>query len=326
MDKKRIIFSAEEKETFSFDNLLNEISNTDPLFKPILKKEHNNDYCVSFDEEEKVELSSTMQLQVNISTVGSFHFVLNDKDINRKEMIQSVSELREMEVVDLESSKAKVVALFEIMKKYNLLFVLYEPKGNYQLSLEQLDFNEFIFYVKQENEVLEEPKPVVENKKEVTIVAKSNKKVGISKIFVPLQSDHIHYLFVVIATFLISFTIATGIYHMYKQNTIYIFFFVCTGIGAILNAFVYIDFFNKKNWAIWGLIWSIIFMGIGVLAGALGFYLFFSFQTENPESLSSPTSVMLIQSLLTVAVSVVTGFVGFGVSLLKKKDTKDEEE
>ena len=322
MTHKKIIFYKLDEQALSFDNVINEASENDALFSLLLSKGDYYDYSLSFDDEEsRYNLKGTFQFQVNISKVGSFHFLIKHDSFDKQEAVMEIIRLKEIEVTDLESAKNKVNALFDFVKKYDILFSIYTPKGEYSLSIDQLDYNLFMFFIKVSE------KPVIEEKEAVSCASNEDKSfLGILKmVFSPLAKDYIHYIFVIVAGFLISFTTGVGVFNVYKNNAISIFFFGCAVVGLVLSGFIFVDFFKKSKFKSFAFVWSVIVSLIGIAIGAAGFMIFFSTQKELPENLASPKNIIIIQCLTAFIATALAVVAGYFISL-RKQSSDDEEE
>lgn len=318
MKNKKIEFLLGEDKTLLFENQHNEVlSNTSP-FKEILNKSDYSDLSFSFDDskDQSINFDDLFQLRVNVKDVGGFDLFFKQVDFNKEEIIKQIIVLKEMQVDGLESAKEKVSALFNIFGNNLPLFVCYSPKGEFQIGLDDIPSDTFLFLIKP----VEKPKPVKQEK--APKVNNSNSFFGkVSEFFSPIVTNTVHYLFILISSFLIGFSSSIGIYYCYAGNNVFYFLFVCSLVGALLNFFVYSDYFKKyfilsKDTALTAID---VLIGIGLSIGS--FFIFYVVQKEKPTSLKSPLAILLIMSAVIILINVLTCSLAF---LLKKEKKKEE--
>ena len=312
MKNKKIEFILSEDKTLLFENQHNEVlSNVSP-FKEILSKSHYSELSLSFDDDKAnpINFDDLFQLRVNVKNIGGFDLFFKQANFNKEEVIKQIIALKEMQVDSLESAKEKVVALFNIFGDSLPLFICYSPKGEFQINLDDIPVDTFAFLIK----LVEEPKPVEQEK--VKKVKHNNEFVGkVLDFFSPATVNPVHYLFILISSFLIGFSSSIGIYYCYAGNNVFYFLFVCSLVGTLLNFFVYSDYFKKhvilsKDTA---LTFIDVLIGIGLSIGS--FFIFYVMQKEKPTSLKSPLTILLIMTAVIIFVNVLTCSIAF---LLKK--------
>ena len=318
MKNKKIEFLLCEDTTLSFENQHNEVLSNASPFKEILSKNNYSELSLSFDgnKEESVSFDDLFQLRVNVKEVGGFDLLFKQVDFNKEEVIKQVIALKEMQVDSLESAKEKVVSLLNIFGNNSPLFICYSPKGEFQVGLEDIPVDTFAFLIKP----VEEPKPEKEEKaKKVT---HSDSFLGkILDFFSPITTNPVHYLFILISSFLIGFSSSIGVYYCYAGNNVFYFLFVCSLVGALLNFFVYSDYFKKhiifsKDTAVTAID---ILIGIGLSIGS--FFIFYVVQKEKPTALKSPLTILLIMTAVIILINILTCSIAF----LLKKGKKQEE-
>lgn len=319
MESKKIEFALGEDKSLSFESQHNEVLSNASPFKEILNKSDYSDLSFSFDDnkDQSINFEDLFQLRVNVKEVGGFDLLFKQVDFNKEEIIKQIIVLKEMQVDSLESAKEKVSALFNIFSNNPPLFVCYSPKGEYQISLDDVPSDTFLFLVKP----VEKPKPI---KQEKTPKASNNSSFfgRVLEFFSPIATNPVHYLFILISSFLIGFSSSIGIYYCYVGNNVFYFLFVCSLVGALLNFFVYSDYFKQysvisKETALTAID---VLIGIGLSIGS--FFIFYVVQKEKPTSLKSPLTILLIMSAVIILVNVLTCSLAF---LFKKGKAKKEE-
>ena len=300
---KKGVHTLEEKDT-----LLNQI---------LAKKELPPETYLEFSNN-RLALADAFQLKVNVKSIGSFVFFFNGEGIDKQEIINKVLALKEIEVTSLEEAKNKKEALYAALSTYNHLFVVYFANGEFALSKEDFSNDGFVFFgEKKIEEKKENVEEVIKEKEEKT---PSNKVVDF---FSPLAKEKVHFIFALVASFLISFTISIGIYNAYAQKMIMLFFFACSLVGFVLSIFIFLDFFKSYKFLSKEYVLSFITELVGIGIGIIGFFIFYSGQQEKPEALASPKPLLIYTILASIALILISAIVGY---LSKKLSNKDEEE
>ena len=288
---------------FKSDELIQEYygtaSSITEMFSPIkeiLKKEDFSEYSFVV-KDEKISLKDCFVLLVNIKHSSSIHVILDSK-INKDELIQKITELKKIKIKDMETSKNKTSALFEILRDYNPYFVIYNAKHEYQLYESEVfellnqakihDFNLLYYHVREELleeeeevkvEKVKKEKPVKENGEESKI------KVFFGKIgnwFKKLKPDakfilknKFHYVFLMVAIFLFGFAFSIGLGNAFIGKGISALFFVFSLLGGFLNTIVFFDYFKKNKllhrYTIYSVLADVIGIGLAII-GAVIFY------------------------------------------------------
>lgn len=246
------------------------------------------------------------QLQVNVKNSGTVIFLFKKEGFDKEAVINDVSPLKEMSSKNKESTAKKIAALFDIMNKYSPLLSIYSPVGKCLLSKDEylpLTKGLLSFYL---IEVKKENSP--EEKKEKTSFKFENP-------FRIIANDRFHFLFALVASFLISFTVAISIYDMYLGKLIYIFFLVCTLAGMVLNAFIYYDTIHSHKIKDMYSIVTAVSSLAGFGAGIGGYAIFKALSKEIPKE--QPQMWMIILFMLLAI--VVSAFASLLIKFIKKK-------
>lgn len=319
MKNKKLEFILTEDSSLQFESPRNEVlSNVSP-FKEILSKSNYSDLSLSFDDkkEQSINFDDLFQLRINIKEIGGFDLLFSEVNFDKEAIIKQVITLKEMQVDSLESAKEKVVALFNIFGSDLPSFICYSPKGEFQIGLEDIPVDVFVFLVKP----VENPEPVQQEK--VHNIKHSDTFFGkVLDFFSPVAINPVHYLFILISSFLIGFSSSIGIYYCYAGNNVYYFLFVCSIVGTLLNFFVYSDYFKKhiilsKDTAV-----TAIDVLIGIILSIGSFFIFYVVQKEKPTSLKSPLTILLIMTAVIILINALTCSLAF---LLKKGNKKQKE-
>ena len=326
MENKTIEFILSEDQSLSFDSKLNEVLDNVSPFKEMLEKSDYTEYSAVFDgnKDAIINFSDVFHLRVNVKGVGGFDFIFSQNGFEKDKIIEMIAALKEMPVENIEQAKEKVNALFDTVKEKNPLFMLYSPKGEFVIQAEDLSIDIFKFYIKK----VEKPvKPAPEKKERKPKEPKQSKTSfsfsslwsQICDFFSPIKDNIVHYAFIMVSVFLIGFSSSVGVYYCYAGNNVFYFLFVCSLVGAILNYFVYYDFFKKHKFLSNDFILTVIdvFLSIGIAIG--GFYIFYVLQKELPESLSGPSSILLIMAGVVLGVNIIVSPIAF---LFRKRKEK----
>lgn len=309
MENKTIEFILSEDQSLSFSNQLNEVLDNVSPFKEMLDKSDYTEYSVVFDgnKDAIINFSDVFHLRVNVKGVGGFDFIFTQNGFEKGKIIEMIAALKEMPVENIEQAKEKVNALFDTIKEKNPLFMLYSPKGEFAVQAEDLSIDIFKFYIKK----TEKPVPVKKEKKPKEHKAYSSFWDRVCDFFSPIKDNIVHYAFIMVSVFLIGFSSSVGVYYCYASNNVFYFLFVCSLVGAILNYFVYYDFFKKHKFLSNDFILTVIdvLLSIGIAIG--GFYVFYVLQKEIPESLSGPSSILLIMVGVVLGVNILVSPIAF---------------
>ena len=117
--------SQNGKET-KFEERIVEIDSSISPIKEILNKNDFTSFSI-FLNEQNISLQDSFQLQVNVKDVGSFRFIFSKDGFDKDEIINKISALKDINVIDVRSAQNKVNALLSIVDQPSLLFMVYEP-------------------------------------------------------------------------------------------------------------------------------------------------------------------------------------------------------
>jgi len=380
-ENRALIFKLEDEKDLECLEQLNSVPRKNIFVKTFLKNRDLEGITLSTkkDDENPLKMEELFQLKVNIKSVGVTVFFFLKDDFNKEEAVPEISKLKEINVVDKDTSINKIDALMEIVKKYKPLFVLYDGDeyDNYLTENELKKYeipslyvirkvykydsikNEkfiventkekehkksiFANFLKREKElqpqdqnsatkttVLEANEPIKEENTTETIL--EPKKPEISKSFnwkvflIPFQflaKEKFHYLFLLLASFIICFASAIGVYNCYINNALYIFFFVCSLAGAVLNAFIYYDALEKYRFKLLMLVLNgfVALLGIGIGLG--GFYLYFKNLKDIPVWVPQAGTIILIGFGITLCAIAISILVSYLILKFKKPKIKD---
>ncbi len=303
----------------------------------------------SYYPETVVNSDELFQLKVNTKSVGTFLFAFYYKRLDREKLIDRVFTLKKLNVTDKETALRKVDRLKDIVQEFNPVFVVYSNPDIYALTIDEAKeiFNGInFFYVEKEDSVeetvLSEETPIEKSSEvteetpkdevnetpeketvEATIEEKKQSEQStwnkIKNIFKEsgriIKQDKFNFIFALVASFLIGFTLGVGIYNAYLGKYICIFFFVSTLVGMALNSFVYrdtlVDYKFKSLHIILDIITSLI--GIGIAIG--GYFLFIYITKEK----ANPSPSMLF--ILAIQFACLCASIGFAF-ILKKFNKK----
>lgn len=298
MDMKFINKNGTELE---FKEGFNVVESSLSPFKEIVKKQESTGFAVKFEENE-VKFDDIFTLQFNVKKVGSVSCLFKKDDLNKEEIINEITNLKEIKVKDIDTAKSKIKSLLEIIKKYNSLFVVYKPNGDFLLNEDQFkEATDLVtFYMEQVNEDAE---------------IDDSKKVKLENPIKVIKKDKYHFLFAIIASFLIGFTISIAIFDIYLGKLIYIFFFICSIAGMTLNGFIYNDSMKKNKFLSTHFIITSCSTLLG-LALSVGGYLIFKNVSKDKPAQNPSIFLMIIIAILLILLSAGIAFV---IRKLKQK-------
>ncbi len=293
-----------------------------PFFDILLQKDLTG---IKYVEGEEILFENIFQLKVNVKKVGSVFFFFKKEEFNKDSFVEQVTPLGEIDSATMGDAIYKVRSLFEIASRFNPLFAMYCPQGDYVLyedCFESLTNGVTTYYVSDYNPEQLQSKnskksPRIAKKKEEKVPQNKEKsakeKKKLNNPFKVLKEDKFHYLFALVASFLIGFTIAIAVYDMYLGKKIFYFFLVCALVGAVLNTLIYKDTFKEHKFVSTEMILNVAtsLVGIGLSVGGYFLFDYLAKDKANPN--------MLYIILIPIAVIAITVGIGYLISFLIKK-------
>lgn len=315
-----IKFISSTNEEIEYLNFFNSISANSSPFRQLLNGEDLNDYFVviSSHDEYKIPLNEVIKLSINMKEVGSFYFFFLSKFFDAKQTLMDLSLINRKKNI-----KEKVEYLFQILKAKNVLFVIYVPTLNPEFDIKEIDYQESLFYIEdqpiEEVKVAEDVKEeavketVIEEKafednKENTAeqVRKEKKSFSFKDFFSPVLTDVTSLLFIAVASIMIFFTIAVGIYSYKDNNNLFLLFFAFTAAGFVFNFIIFKDYAKKQLKKYNEYIFVILFAIIGLLISLGLFSLYYSYITNGKEEIPiAKNKVILIATLIYLAIEII---------------------
>ena len=284
---------------------------------------------VKFVDTEEIAFENIFQIKINVKKVGSVLFFFKKESFNKDDFVEEVTPLGEIESSTVADVIYKTRKLYEVAARFNPLFSIYCPEGEYILyqdCFETLingvttyylsDYNPNLLQVKNSKKtpkISEKPqqKPQKTNKTEKS-------KFSFRNPLTVLKEDRYHYIFAVISAFLIGFTIAISIFDMYLGKKIYIFFIICAFVGAVLNTLIYRDTFVAHPIKSMELLMNVIISMIGYGLSIGGYFIFKMLAKNQPAQ--TPNLVYIL--LIPIAVLLLSAGVGYLIKIIKEKRTK----
>lgn len=263
------------------------------------------------------------QLKVNVKKAGSVIFLFDKEELNKEELIQGISPLGELPSVTTEDLINKVKSLYELASKFNPKLSIYYPYGEITLMadcfVEQTNNVPTLYVNNFEEDMLDSKNK--KYKKEDTNESrdekepKEKKKFKFSNPFKILANDKYHYVFALVAAFLVGFTLDIAIFDMYLGKLIYIFFLICCLIGMVLNCFIYKDTFVSNGFKSMEFIVDVTVSLIGLGLSVGGYFIFLSLAKEIPNP--KPSVLLIIGP--TLGALILSIAVAFLIKLLINK-------
>lgn len=163
--------------------------------------------------------------------------------------------------------------------------------------------------IEKEPEVIQKQPERVEEKHETVQKEKKERTKFAFRNPIPIiKADKYHYLFALIASFLIGFTLAIAIFDIYLGKMIYIFFIICGLVGMALNCLIYKDTFVSFPYKSMEVLVNAVISIIGVGLSIGGYFIFLALAKEKPQTNPSMLLIIGIQ-LLSVVLSSLTAIV-----------------
>ena len=289
-------FVNKDGKELEFSELFNFVESSLSPFKEIIKKSDLSGNVIKIEEEE-IKFEDVFTLQINVKKVGSVSCLFKKDNFNKEEVVNNVTNLKEIKVKDIESAKTKVKCLLEIVNSLSPIAIIFKPNGDYQLDTDQFKelSSSLTFFIQKVDEEVEE-------------TGEEKKKIKLDNPFKVLAKDKYHFIFALVASFLIGFASSVAIFDIYLGKLIYIFFFVCAAAGMTLNAFIYNDSI-KKNKIIST---HFILTGVSTLIGlglSVGGYLIF-------ESLAKDKPIKNPNLMLIIVVALGLALLSIGIAFL----------
>ena len=288
-------------------------------FKEIITRKDFSDFV--YQDDQIIPLTDVVPIHINVIEVGVVIFVFKKEQFQKETFVSEVSRLKELQLNSFYDVIGKIKALYETSLSFNPLFSIYIPVGKHRVYEEC--FKTFGFNVKTIYISNADTNVIVNKSAESTNIYKKNPVIKTEKKhpfnfvnpFTIIKKDKFHFLFALIATFLIGFTAAIGVFDAYQGKMICIFFFICSLAGSFLNYMIYKDSFKNNElfspFSIITMIASII--GIGLSFGA---YALFKKISLNKDSVIP--SFILIFGIIILAF-VISALTAYLVSYLKKR-------
>lgn len=310
--------SSSGKEN-QFEERVVEIEKSISPIKEILAKNDFSDFSIVLNEQ-TISLQDCFQLQVNVKDVGSFRFIFNKEGFDKDTIINKISSLKDIEVVDVRTAQAKIEALLSIVDIPSLLFMVYEEIDDFYIDSNYfyylMNHNIQTFLIKKEKEDLPlfelnigddiiETKPVKKKK-----IFKGISKESTKRFLKQLSDKKFHFLLLVVSTTLLEVSIPLAIVNVYAKNAIYIFLFICSLIGIAMNGYSYYDLFRKHHPKEPLCMASYIANAFGIGAGVGLFALFYSLSNfeEGVPAVGSMILVGLLVSLIICGATIAITF------------------
>ena len=311
-----------------FSSKVVEIPSNESPVKEILNRGDFSNYSIAKNER-VYSLEDSFQIRVNVKDVGSFYFIFDKNGFPKDELINNISALRNIEVIDSRTAQNKVNALLNIVDIPCLLFILYEKLDDLYIDedfFKRLPTHEVqIFIIEQEQEEVfyelsigqQEEIPQTGKNKKKKSSSKGNKKNKVSKestkhFLKQLGDKKFHFLLIIVSTILFEVSIPLAIVNVYASNAIYIFLFICSVIGIGMNGYSFYDLFKKFSPKDPLSIASYVSNLIGLGAGVGLFALFYNLSNleEGVPSMGSMIWVgLLVSAILCAATVAVTFFI-----------------
>lgn len=327
----KFVGNKEQQSSFSLRFQETE-TNTFPFVDILLQRDLSQ---IRYIDTEEIPFDNIFQLKVNIKRVGSVLFFFKKESFNKDGFVEEVTPLGEIESNTIADVIYKTRRLYEVASRFNPLFSIYCPQGDYILyqdcfeSLIQgvptfylYDYDPSVLQTKnnRRKEEKNEKKPAkVQQNGDKLEKNKNSEKFKFSNPFKVLKEDKYHYIFAFVSAFLIGFTIAIAVFDMYLGKKIYYFFLVCALVGAVLNTLIYKDTFVSHKFKSMEMICNICISLIGFGLSIGGYFIFKLLAKDKP--VENPNLLFIL--LIPVVVIALSAAIGYLVSvIIQKKKSK----
>ena len=306
---------------------------------PIKELIEQGDYFVYsfFYNKETISLKDCFTIKINIKNACSVVVTYKLENFPKGEIISRIGDLKKMDITDVESSKAKHQALFDLIKEYNPYFMVYQAKNGFPLTQEEMKELSFVdtVYVErvvEEAPVIEEkPQEVPQNEK--VEEQKEGKKTFKEQAKADLKSiakNKYHFIFLTVSAFLFGFASSIGFCNAMLGKPISALFFVCAGVGMFLNTYVFIDYFKehkiKERLFVYSMIFEVIGFGLS-LAATFIFYALDKGEIKNAVSSKLLVGVSIGMFVGMVLLSLCIAYViDMLITKSKAKKSSQQEE
>ena len=300
-------FLNRDNQEYRYIGTFREVSLRDYPFLDILQQKDLS--SIKYVDQDEFSLGDAFQLKVNVKRVGAIIFFFKKETFDKDSFVNEVSPLGEIGSDNIADVAYKVKTLYEIALRFNPLFSIYCPEGElilYQDCFESFAKGVMTFYIDDYSSSLVQSKKVQkqklpkEKKEEKAYVApkkeepapKEKTKFKFSNPFAIIKEDKYHYLFCLVAAFLIGFTLAIAIFDIYLDKKIYILFLICSIVGMTLNCLIYKDTFVENSIKSTDFIVNVITSLIGIGLSIGGYFIFLSLAKEKPAT--NPNLLLII--------------------------------
>jgi len=308
---------------------------------PIKELIEQGDYFVYsfFYNDETISLKDCFTIKINIKNACSVVVTYKLESFPKGEIISRIGELKKMDITDIESSKAKHQALFDLIKEYNPYFMVYQAKNGFPLTQEEmkeLSFVDTIYLerVVEEAPVIEEkPQEAPQNNEKAIEENKSEKKSFKEQAKADLKSiakNKYHFIFLTVSAFLFGFASSIGFCNAMLGKPISALFFVCAGVGMFLNTYVFIDYFKEFKIKERLFVYSMAFEVIGYALSLAATFIFYSLDKGEIKNAVSSTLLVGVSIGMFVGMVILSLCISYVIDMLQakakaKKASKVEE-
>lgn len=325
-------FLGDKNQQSSFSLRFQETeTSTFPFLDILQQKDLSN---IKYVDTEEISFNDIFQIKVNVKRVGSVLFFFKKESFNKDGFVEEVTPLGEVDSATIADVIFKTRRLFEIASRFNPLFSVYCPQGDYILyqecfeSLTQgvptfylYDFDPSKLQAKNNKKLVktsEKPQQKPENSQKVEKKTVEKTKFQFRNPFLVIREDKYHYLFALISAFLIGFTIAIAIFDIYLGKKIYIFFMICALVGAVLNCLIYKDTFIAHPIKSMEMLCNVVTSLIGYGLSIGGYFIFKKLAKDKP--VENPKLLYIL--LIPIAVMLLSVAVGYLIKFIKEKRAK----
>ena len=190
-------FIKENDEPLIYEEIFNEVDRNLFPFEAILKNQNLSDIIYN-----DISLDKLIRLNIAIKGIGNFIYFIAKDNYDRYDFINKLSFLKSEE-------EDKLTQLKEVMKGYQIYFLIYKQGKDSNLKLEQLEQDTPTFIIKYNEELDKEVPVVIETKKEEV---QEKRSLGRN-----IRVNRYHLLIVIISSLLIYISLSLGILNYILQ-------------------------------------------------------------------------------------------------------------
>jgi len=134
------VFNKKSNKESVIENNASAINKQDLFYSVLIERyyeDEEKDFSI-FVNEKEIELENIFTLKINVKSVGSFYAFFEKETFDKDAAVNSISELKNLDVSTLENTEKKITELAKKLTELKSLFVIATNKRSSFFSLEKL--------------------------------------------------------------------------------------------------------------------------------------------------------------------------------------------